>query len=1022
MGKLQEAGWPTQGCSRIPPTTHDGNTDMHTMEEEHTIRGGGALERDWADWVGDCGSWWSVLESPIRNIKPQPHSSPSPLPSPPSPPQQYSPQHDPAEKEEEEKEREKKVKEYTAVIINTLKVNKQQMCEWLGGGGSPSLVCVEDIPWCRCVMMLTPRCLPHTHHATPPQPPPPPPDSCAIEDLCRAWHGRLFPVKTSLCGLLVSEVVDCLVPEKEQQALLTHHSPLQATKKRRKTYGSAVIENGSEKIVEDITPDRKGEFGDEKSVMSNKKEGDDLGEARLVTPKDITGLGKQVKEDMKRRKASGPLTNENLMKGRNTKIGRTTSQQDPQEFSDGIGSRQAPGLFNKAQVMKESEVKAKSQKIKGLAKQVDLDEVDEGITVTQAPRLLTKPNKNENTATGTWQRRTTRIKLPNIQKDQLDRSQVIATNLTNLKQQDHHYHQDQATPRQTITKSSPVPSSDIPHLLPFLHAKFKSNALPSRKPSTSSGDDDGPVRCTEQEREKEEEEELKKKGQAEKEDEKEHEEEEKTEEEKEHEKIEGEKQLDEEKNEEKKENEKEIEKAEQEEEEKTEKGKENKEVEEKEKEERKIEEAEQEGEKEQEHETKEFKKEQNENETTNQKEKEETKEEKKEEEEAEQDNKEEEKEGERKTEGEKEQQNKKFKKGQNEDETKNETEKEETKQEKEEEAEQDNKEEEKEKERKTEGEKEQENEEEEFKKEQNEDETKNETEKEEEEEEEEEEVEEDDKEEEKNQDKGVPNSRWREMLAWHQQKKYVQYLERHSDPRIPPWTGFLVSKSAPPSGVLAPTTEPFLSYGSMGVASVLAVMSLSLGPGDALLDLCAANGYHTLLAALHMKDRGLVVSNLLTCQSLPGVQEVISTCGLTCVLITRLHLLRLPQVLRDTFTHVLVNAPCGGSDDRDGCGGVTPGSHVWFLQQCLVAGLDALRPGGVLVYLTASGRVEDNEAIVEHVKQCRPAEVLPLAPPTLPAAVCESIRFESGVSGCLRVISSQPGSGVSCLTKLKKVT
>ncbi|XP_050694689.1 uncharacterized protein LOC126984726 [Eriocheir sinensis] len=979
---------------------------MHTMEEEHTIRGGGALERDWADWVGDCGSWWSVLESPIRNIKPQPHSSPSPLPSPPSPPQQYSPQHDPAEKEEEEKEREKKVKEYTAVIINTLKVNKQQMCEWLGGGGSPSLVCVEDIPWCRCVMMLTPRCLPHTHHATPPQPPPPPPDSCAIEDLCRAWHGRLFPVKTSLCGLLVSEVVDCLVPEKEQEALLTHHSPLQATKKRRKTYGSAVIENGSEKIVEDITPDRKGEFGDEKSVMSNKKEGDDLGEGRLVTPKDITGLGKQVKED-----------NENLVKGRNTKIGRTTSQQDPQEFSDGIGSRQAPGLFTKAQVMKESEIKAKSQKIKGLAKQVDLDEVDEGITVTQAPRLLTKPNKNENTATGTWQRRTTRIKLPNIQKDQLDRSQVIATNITNLKQQDHHYHQDQATPRQTITKSSPVPSSDIPHLLPFLHAKFKSNALPSRKPSTSSGDDDGPVRCTEQERE-EKEEELKKKGQAEEEDEKEHEEEEKTEEEKEHEKIEGEKQLDE-KNEEKKENEKEIEKAEQEEEEKTEKGKENKEIEEKE--ERKIEEAEQEGEKEQEHETKEFKKEQNENETTDQKEKEEPKQEKKEEEEeAEQDNKKEEKEGERKTEGEKEQQNKKFKKGQNEDETKNETEKEETKQEKEEEAEQDNKEEEKEKERKTEGEKEQENEEEEFKKGQNEDETKNETEKEE--EEEEEEVEEDDKEEEKNQDKGVPNSRWREMLAWHQQKKYVQYLERHSDPRIPPWTGFLVSKSAPPSGVLAPTTEPFLSYGSMGVASVLAVMSLSLGPGDALLDLCAANGHHTLLAALHMKDRGLVVSNLLTCQSLPGVQEVISTCGLTCVLVTRLHLLRLPQVLRDTFTHVLVNAPCGGSDDRDGCGGVTPGSHVWFLQQCLVAGLDALRPGGVLVYLTASGRVEDNEAIVEHVKQCRPAEVLPLAPPTLPAAVCESIRFESGVSGCLRVISSQPGSGVSCLTKLKKVT
>lgn len=500
-----------------------------------------------------------------------------------------------------------------------------------------------------------------------------------------------------------------MVPVKEQQALLSQHSPLQATKRRRKkreSYWNTVIENGSEKTVGDMTPERKGEFGDEKSaVMFNQKEGDDFGEVRLFTPKG-TRLGKRVTEDRKSRKASKQLTNVNRMKGKDARIGETTRHQDLEEFGDEIGSRQAPGQFTKAQIMKGNKVKAKPPKIKGVTKAkplkikrvtkliLDLDEF--GKRTTRANK--NKPSEHETTA---WQRRT-RIELLDTPKGQGDKSQRTAPKVTNLKHHDrHHHHQHQPPPSHTITsgKSSPVPSSDIHHLLSFLQAKFKSKVMPSRKLPTSSSDG-GTVRWTKQE------EELKKKGNIAEEEERELEEE-KTEEEKELEKSE-----------EKQKNKKEIENIEQEEDKRFEvgnsgKGKGNEEIGEEEKKERKREEAERERETEQENGMKDFERRHNEEETKKQREKEE------------------------------------IKQQGNEKEA-------------------------------------------------------------------EEEAGEDMEEEEKRRDKGVPNSGWREMLAWHQQKQYVQYLEKHSDPRIPPWTGlFVVSKSAPPVGVLAPSTEPYLSYGSM---------------------------------------------------------------------------------------------------------------------------------------------------------------------------------------------------------------
>ncbi|XP_045137975.1 probable 28S rRNA (cytosine(4447)-C(5))-methyltransferase [Portunus trituberculatus] len=203
-------------------------------------------------------------------------------------------------------------------------------------------------------------------------------------------------------------------------------------------------------------------------------------------------------------------------------------------------------------------------------------------------------------------------------------------------------------------------------------------------------------------------------------------------------------------------------------------------------------------------------------------------------------------------------------------------------------------------------------------------------------------------------------------------------------------------------------------YGAVGSVGGLAVTALSLSPDAVFLDLCAGRGHHTELAGECVKGEGLVVANCLTRRYLPDVERVVSRCGLTSMLVTRLHLLEMPKSIRGSFTHVLVNTP---TTTTGGGGGV----GVWFLQQVLEAGVDALVCGGVLVYLTVSARVEDNEEVVEQVRRTRQVEVVPLTPP--PHST--DLRFEKSESGCLRVTHLDGGScgggGMYCLTKLKKV-
>ncbi|KAK8379912.1 hypothetical protein O3P69_019732 [Scylla paramamosain] len=266
---------------------------------------------------------------------------------------------------------------------------------------------------------------------------------------------------------------------------------------------------------------------------------------------------------------------------------------------------------------------------------------------------------------------------------------------------------------------------------------------------------------------------------------------------------------------------------------------------------------------------------------------------------------------------------------------------------------------------------------------------------------------------------------WAELLAWYNQKHYLSFLEHSTDPRLPHYrtwhTGPLPAPEPAPIG-------PCLWYGAVDSVGALAVTSLSLSPGAVFLDLCAGRGRHTQLAGEAMRDQGMIVTNSLSHHYLSRVGRLVSRCGLTSVLMTKLHLLDLPQSIQGRFSHVLLNAPCYNpttttttattTAGAGGGGGVMQASGVWFLQHVLAAGVDALVCGGVLAYLTLSARVEDNEQVIQQVRRTRQVEVVPLMPP--PADYVD-LRCEVSESGCLRITHlGSGGGGMYCLTKLRK--
>lgn len=161
------------------------------------------------------------------------------------------------------------------------------------------------------------------------------------------------------------------------------------------------------------------------------------------------------------------------------------------------------------------------------------------------------------------------------------------------------------------------------------------------------------------------------------------------------------------------------------------------------------------------------------------------------------------------------------------------------------------------------------------------------------------------------------------------------------------------------------------------LSSMLAVHVLDPQPGEEILDLAAAPGGKTCQIAARMKNQGRIAAVEVIPQRLYKLVANLERSGVTIVKTYLADGRTIGKKTPNRFDRVLLDAPCSSEarfDARD------PASWKhWNLRkiaECarkqkglLLSALEAVRPGGLVLYCTCSFAPEENEAVVDHVLQ-----------------------------------------------------
>jgi ribosomal RNA methyltransferase Nop2 len=164
-------------------------------------------------------------------------------------------------------------------------------------------------------------------------------------------------------------------------------------------------------------------------------------------------------------------------------------------------------------------------------------------------------------------------------------------------------------------------------------------------------------------------------------------------------------------------------------------------------------------------------------------------------------------------------------------------------------------------------------------------------------------------------------------------------------------------------------------------SSFIPVMALAPQENEIVLDMAAAPGGKTTYIGQLMRNTGTLFANDLRKDRCKALIANVHRMGLTNVVVTNLDGKVLSKMLPRT-DRVLLDAPCSGSGiiARDPSIKVKRGAsdfadHSRLQKELLTAAVDLVdatsKTGGYIVYSTCSLSVEENEAVVDHVRRSR---------------------------------------------------
>ena len=240
-----------------------------------------------------------------------------------------------------------------------------------------------------------------------------------------------------------------------------------------------------------------------------------------------------------------------------------------------------------------------------------------------------------------------------------------------------------------------------------------------------------------------------------------------------------------------------------------------------------------------------------------------------------------------------------------------------------------------------------------------------------------------------------------------ERREEIESEFRKSGLRVEP--GVLLRNAFAISGGSAARSEAFRS-GAISIqdeASQAIPLLLDVHAGDSVLDLCAAPGGKTPPLARAVGESGMVIAADRHAHRLQAMRRQFERLHLAAVSIIELDAEK-PLPFARKFDRILVDAPCSGTG--------TLARHPeirWRLRpqqlddfhrlQAAILGsaLDALAPGGRLVYSTCSLEPEENEFVIREILARRDVSSVPSAESTalLAAYLAPGVRPESLFDG-----------------------
>ncbi len=166
-------------------------------------------------------------------------------------------------------------------------------------------------------------------------------------------------------------------------------------------------------------------------------------------------------------------------------------------------------------------------------------------------------------------------------------------------------------------------------------------------------------------------------------------------------------------------------------------------------------------------------------------------------------------------------------------------------------------------------------------------------------------------------------------------------------------------------------------------ASVFAAKSLGVEPGMDVLDMCAAPGGKSLIIASMLQGRGSLQCNDRSPDRRARLEHVLENSlpmeWRSVIKVTGYDGVKFGLHRKESFDRILLDAPC--SSDRHVLNS-TSHLEVWSAKRIkrlsveqgslLASAIDALRPGGTLVYGTCALSPLENDGVVARILKKRP--------------------------------------------------